>query len=336
MSDQPERKREASAQANAAAEPASAAPSLEAPLIRTDIRPAAGRKGRGTAQRQSTRKSVPAFDADAINRLVDMPSAESDASDTVSNFAPAEASLTLDEEPAAEAESPAVKTAKPVVEATERPLDAAPSEPVALPSEAELPVVKAGVRTGVSDKMLVSGRRAGKARHAKRRQSRPQASRWIVYGVCGASAVLVVVLLVNLLNRPAANRAVTPREAPQTPHRPDSDDRMFSRTGVRPMDAEEKVRRREQIDSFAKMAESEEKKLHREKLHREKLHREKPKPDDDRMFSRTGVTPMDAEEMARRRNQIDSFAEMAESEAEKLRREEPKAEPKADSPGKPK
>ena len=125
--------------------------------------------------------------------------------------------------------------------------------------------------------------------------------------------MLVAVLQLNLLNRPAGNGAATPREglrtsspenAAQVPPLPEFKPGEFSRSDTRPKEAQ------------------------RAEASRTGMRPKEVKPDE---FSRTGVRPMDAEEMARRRKQIDNFAEMGRAEEDKLHREKPKTGP----PGKP-
>ncbi len=265
MSDQPERDRETSDQADAAADSAASAQPIETPLIRTDIGPAGGRKRRGSTARYSARKTAPAFDAAAINRLVDVPPAEADSPE------PEET-----EEPAEETATAARDAAAGDVE------EDAPADP-------GLPVVTAGGQAKNRATPQSLARLAGGARPVKQRRSRSRTSGWILLGVCAATALLVVVLLVNRGGRPAGG-AAAPRQGlptfgpdgafpapglPEIQHAGSSrtgvrsteirPEEVLSRTGVRPMTEADKARLRKQIDSFAEMGRAEENRLRREK-----------------------------------------------------------------------
>ncbi len=125
---------------------------------------------------------------------------------------------------------------------------------------------------------------AAKSRPGPRSSSRQRApggqranripASWIAAGACAGSALVVVILLVNLLGgdgsdgpsrspeRGASAPSSTPRSLPtfQSELPPASS----AASGVRPMDAEEQARRREGMASFAEMGRQEEAKLHEE------------------------------------------------------------------------
>jgi len=254
MSDQPEHDQATPDQGNPAADTAGLPQFPEAPLIRTGIRPAAGRKGRGAASR---RKTGPVFDATALH----------------------------------------------LHEAVGGPLDVTTLVAEDLSSGLDLPAVTAGDGLRVRRRTQNATRRGGNSRPAKRRPSRSRASGWILFGVCGASALLVVALLVNKLNGPAGSGAATPRgrsraeNAADVPPLPEFKPGEPARTGADPT----------KIELGASSPDG--------------VRPKKVRPDD---ISRTGVRPMDAEEFTRRRGGIDSFAEMGRAETEKLHREEPK------------
>lgn len=278
MSGQPEHDQATSGQADSAADPSPPTQAIEAPVIRTASRSAVAGKGRGAALRRSQRKTIPAFDAAAINRLVDSPAAQPDSPGPASDAVASPPAWNGTEEPLAEQESSALE-ASDAEDRTETAPDesgegAASGEPA---PEPDVPVVLAA---GNRDKKLKAARRPVRGRNVKSRRPWTRAFGWILLGVCGASALLVTVLLVNQSNRPARSGAAPPHEAPRMPdpqnasqaprtrqaHRaPQSQPRAFSRTGVRPMDAAEKTRLRQGIDSFAEMGRAEEDKLHREK-----------------------------------------------------------------------
>lgn len=300
MSDQPEHDQATPDQGNPAADTAGLPQFPEAPLIRTSIRPAAGRKGRGAAAR---RKTGPVFDATALHPLVDTPSADADSSEAAARIALPGASPDQTEKPIAEQASRAREAAASVHEAVGGPLDV--TTPVAedLSSGLDLPAVTAGDGLRVRRKTQNATRRGGNSRPAKRRPSRSRASGWILFGVCGATALLVVALLVNKLNGPAGSGAATPRgrsraeNAADVAPLPEFKPGEPSRTGADPT----------KIELGASSPDG--------------VRPKKVRPDD---ISRTGVRPMDAEEFTRRRGGIDSFAEMGRAETEKLHREEPK------------
>ena len=76
---------------------------------------------------------------------------------------------------------------------------------------AGVPAVTAGDDLSVRRKTQKAARRGANLRPAKRRPSRSRASGWILFGVCGASALLVVALLLHKLNWPAGSGAASPR-----------------------------------------------------------------------------------------------------------------------------
>jgi hypothetical protein len=272
MSDQPEHEQATSGQAKSLADPTSPAQFNTAPVIRTDPRPAAAGKGRGSGSRHSPRKAIPAFDAAAINRLVELPSAEPDSLEEPSSVVASEPANNGTDEPIAEQACSAVEAADAedgtAAASVEREAEPASG---AWAAEPNVPVISAA---GTRDRQQRVARRAGRSRQAKPRRPWNRASGWILFGVCGASALLATALLVNQVNRPTGDGAAVPREGSRTPNpasdsqaprSPESKPRGFSRTGVSPMDAEERARRREGIDSFAEMGRAEEDRLHREK-----------------------------------------------------------------------
>ena len=97
---------------------------------------------------------------------------------------------------------------------------------------------------------------------------------WIAVGAGGVSALVVIVLLVSLLGgsgepgtrTPPDRSASTPFRGPQSlpTFRSDIPSASSGASGVRPMDAEEKARRREGMASFAEMGREEEAKLRQE------------------------------------------------------------------------
>ncbi len=292
MSDQPERDRETSDQADAAADSASSAQPIETPLIRTDIGPAGGRKRRGGTARYSARKAAPAFDAAAINRLVDVPPAEADSPEPESSVVPPDAQAKPTDEPGAQRESPAVETEEPAEETATAACDATAGDMEEdAPGDSGLPVVTASGRAKTRATPQSLTRRAAGSRPGKYRRFRSRTSGWILLGVCGATALLVVVLLVNRGGRPAGG-AAAPRGGLRTsssddafpaPGLPEIQRAESSRTGIRPTEI----------------------------------------PPNE-VLSRTGVRPMNEAEKARLRKQIDSFAEMGRAEEDRLRREKPK------------
>lgn len=175
---------------------------------------------------------------------------------------------------------------------------------------ADVPAVTVGEDLSVRRKTQKAARRGGNVRPAKRRPSRSRASGWILFGVCGASALLVVALLLHKFNWPAGRGAASPRGRSRAPNAVEVSPLPEFKPGEQPRNG----------------AYATETKLGAPA--RDDVRPKKVKPDD---ISRTGVRPMDAEEFTRRREGIDSFAEMGRAEAEKLHREEPKT----DSPGKP-
>jgi len=274
MNDQPEHDQATPDRANPAAEAAGPPQFPEAPLIRTSTRPAAGGKGRGAARRPSRRKTGPVFDA-----LPDQA-----------------------EKPIGEQASRTREAAPPVYETVGGPLDVTTLAAEDLPSGLDAPAVTAGDDLGVRRKTQKAARRGANLRPAKRRTSRSRASGWILFGVCGASALLVVALLLHKLNWPAGSGAASPRGRSRAEN-----------AAAVPLLPEFKPGEHPRHGAYAT-----ETKLGAPA--RDGVRPKKVRPDD---ISRTGVRPMDAEEFARRREGIDSFAEMGRAEAKKLHREEP-------------
>ena len=168
---------------------------------------------------------------------------------------------------------------------------------------AGVPAVTGGDDLSVRRKTQKAARRGGNLRPAKRRPSRSRASGWILFGACGASALLVVALLLHKLNWPAGGGAASPRGRSRAESAAEAPSLPEFRPGEQPRNG----------------AYATETKLGAPA--RDGVRPKKVKPDD---ISRTGVRPMDAEEFARRREGIDSFAEMGRAEAEKLHWKEPK------------
>jgi hypothetical protein len=93
---------------------------------------------------------------------------------------------------------------------------------------------------------------------------------WLAIGGCAASALVVIILLAGLLSgpsdderSPSRDRSVsTPTRGPRSLPTFESDlPSSYGPSGVRPMDVEEKARRREGMASFAEMGRTEEAKL---------------------------------------------------------------------------
>lgn len=325
MSQRPEQDRATADQADEAANPAPTAQSMKAPLIRTDARPAAGRKGRGTAARSSPRKTTSAFDAAAINRMVDNPSAkpdsaesdsaESDSPQPDSAVAPPDAPAKPAEVQIAERGSPAVATEKPAEETAAAPGEAAAGDPAAgdaahdLPVEPDLPVVTAGGRAKTRAKPQSTARVAGGSRHVKYRRSRSRTPGWIVFGVCGVAALSVVVLLVNRGDRPAGGAAAprgerqasSPQDDSAFPQLPDFKIGEPSRTGA---DSTEVKSNPPTADTAVRSPQA------RSKPTTAGAGARSPDVKADEFLSRTGVRPLDDADKARLRKQTDSFAEM--------------------------
>lgn len=173
------------------------------------------------------------------------------------------------------------------------------------PQFPEAPLIQTSVRPAAGAKG-----RGGNVRPAKRRPSRSRASGWILFGACGASALLVVALLLHKLNWPAGGGAASPRGRSRAENAAEAPPLPEFKPGEQPRNGAYATETKLGVPT------------------RDGVRPKKVKPDD---ISRTGVRPMDAEEFARRREGIDSFAEMGRAEAEKLHREEPKT----GSPGKP-
>ncbi len=300
MSDQPEHDGAMPDQADAADDAVAPAPTVETPRIRTRAQPAAGGRGRN-APRPSRRKTTSAFDAAALRQLVDLPSA--DSSSAADRVAPPDAPPDQTAMPFAERESQAG-------EATESPDETVDAARILaaenLPPAPDLQMVPVGIRPGST-----TLRRTGLSRHAQRRKSRSQAFGWILFGLCGVPALLAAVLLVKRLPWPPPG-AVVPRD----------ESRTFATEDAIPLPPSPDVK-----PADSSRAEERPKENRAEASARNGRRPKRVQPDD---FSRTGVRPMNAEELARRRQGIDSFAEMGRTETEKLHREKPPPDASAD------
>ena len=236
---------------------------------------------------------------------------------------PPDASRDQTEKPIAEQESRAGE-ATAADETAGGPVNAATTVAAAdLPSAPDLPVVAAGSGVRPRSKTQKAARRAGKSRPAKHRQSRSRASGWILFGLCGVPALLAVVLLANQLHWLPGSRPATPHDerrttgtenAAQVPPLPKFKPGEFSRTDVQPTEVKPAASSRGGVrPAESTRAES-------------SPNGARPKQVKPAEFSRTGVRPMDADELARRRRQIDNFAEMGRAEEEKLHREQPQTD----------
>ncbi len=225
------------------------------------------------------------------------------------SIAPPDASRDQTEKPITEQESWAGEATESADETAGGPVNAATTVAAAdLPSAPDLPVVAAGSGVRLGSRTQKAARRAGQLRPAKYRQSRSRASGWILFGLCGVPALLAVALLANQLHWLPGSRPATPHDERRTTGTenagrvsplPKFTPREFSRTDAQPTEVKPDASSRG--------------------LARPK----QVKPDE---FSRTGVRPMDAEELARRRRQIDNFAEMGRTEEEKLHRKQPQTD----------
>ncbi len=190
---------------------------------------------------------------------------------------------------------------------------------------ADVPAVTVGEDLSVRRKTQKAARRGGNVRPAKRRPPRSRASGWILFGACGASALLVVALLLHKLDWPASGGAASPRgrshaeNAAEAPPLPEFKPGEQPRNGASATETKPGTPARDGASATETKPDA---------PARDGVRPKNVRPAD---ISRTGVRPMDAEEFTRRREGIDSFAEMGRAEAEKLHREKPKT----GSPGKP-
>jgi hypothetical protein len=187
---------------------------------------------------------------------------------------------------------------------TESATHAAPPAESVKPVAVQIQTTKPGVTkpaSGKSDSAKVQPTTPTKPAAAQRRTAKQVAKKaaatggagakrvpthWIVLGVCGGSALGVVILLFSLLGGPAADSpsrpgersASVPATGPRTLPTFQSDlptnrsdlptfqsDLPRSGGGVRPMSAAEKASRQERIASFAEMAREEEAALRKDK-----------------------------------------------------------------------
>ena len=272
-------------------EPSAPQPS-NVPLIRVD-----NSRSRASKKPQPSRSPAKvAFDAAALSRLVGTGSQSSDSAadpptnspvrlstDTPTDLpaappidSPADTKQSR-ETPAAQP-SPTVSTApaeakpveataaeaEPLAAAVEETLLAEPATDAASPAESVKPVTVQRRTTKQGAKKAAATGGVG----AKR-----VPTHWIVLGVCGGSALGLMILLFSLLGGPSADSPSRPGErsatGPRTLPTFQSDlptDR--SGGGVRPMDAAEKARRKERIASFAEMAREQEAELREEQPQR--------------------------------------------------------------------